>query len=90
MSEQVVIDGIPQEKVGEKRFAALVGLHFNTVARLRQQGLITHRRAGRLVYYLAPVDVVDFHQRMRRPSRAEREERKRETGPPKGRLKIVS
>ena len=64
-----LIEQSRQVRLTEKQFAAAVGLHHSTVARLRQAGRIQYRRAGRLVYYLAQ-DIEAFHQAMLRPTRS--------------------
>jgi hypothetical protein len=60
------------EILTEKEFAERVGSSESTVARRRKKRLIDYRRDGKRIYYLAPDDVISYHDRMKRPAKPSR------------------
>lgn len=58
-----------REVLTEKGFAACGGLSEITIARRRKARRITYRRDGGKIFYLAPDDVDDYFERMKRPAR---------------------
>jgi len=55
-----------KEILTEAEFAKRVGLSEISITRRRKAKKITYRRDGRRIFYIAPDDVLDYYERMKK------------------------
>jgi hypothetical protein len=55
-----MIEKIVRRTINERVFATTVGLSYQKIKQMRQQGGLKHLRVGRRIFYLYPEHVEDF------------------------------